>query len=178
MIRGEVGRIATVLVMVVVGVVMRIHRRSAVEVARRITTRRRRHDRIVTVIVEAVGVRAIVVARTRRYAVDYPRFVARAVPAEADGLEVFEGSEAVELIVQFVVWHHRVDPGGIRTVGRNGDRNPSDATRAHSHVLRAVAVAIIGIQVDIEIATIGVISDILNIIVDGDRIGIVGQHGL
>ena len=178
MLRGEVGRIATVLVVVLVGVMVRIHRRSAVEVSRRITTRRRRHDRIVTVIVEAVGVRTIVVARTRRYTVDHPRFVARSVPAEAHRLKVFKSGEAVKLIVQFVVWHHRVDPGGIRTVGRNGDRNPSDATRAHSHVLRAIAAAIVGIQIDVEIATIGVISDILNIIVDGDRIGVVGQHGL
>ena len=178
MIWGEVGRIAAASVVVMVGVVVRIQRRPAVEVSRRITTRRRRQDGIVTVIVEAVGARTIVVARTRRHPVDHPRLGARSVPAEAYRLEVFEGGEAVELIVQFVVWHHRVDPGGIWTVGRNGNRNPSDATRAHSHVLRAVAVAIVGIQVDVEIATIGVISDILNIIVDGDRIGIVGQHGL
>ena len=178
MIRGEVGRIAAVHVVVVIRVVVRIHRRSALEVSRRIATRRRRSDRIVTVIVEAVGVRAIVVTRTRRHAVDYPGLGARSVPAEANGLEVFEGGETVELIVQFVVRHHRVDPGGIRTVGRNGHRNPSDATWAHSHVLRAVAVAIVGIKVNIEIATISVISNILNIIVDGDRIGVVGQHGL
>ena len=178
MIRGEVGGIATVLVVVVVGVVVRIHRRSAVEVSRRIATRRRRHDRIVTVIVEAVGVRAVVVARTRRYAVDHPRFSARSVPAKAHRLEVFKNGEAVEFTVQFVVRHHRVDPGGIRTVGRNGDRNPSDTTRAYSHVFRAIAVAIVGIEVDIEITPISIVSDILNIIVDGDRIGIVGQHGL
>ena len=178
MLRSEVGGIATVEVVVVVGVVVRIQWRSAVEVARRITTRRRRQDGIVTIIVEAVGVRAIVVTRTRRHAVDYPRLVVRTIPAEADGLKVFEGGEAVEFTVQFVVRHHRVDPGRIGTVGRDGNRNPSDAARAHSHVLPAVAVAIVGIEVNIEISTIGVVSDILNIIVDGDRIGIVGQHGL
>ena len=171
MIWGEVGRIAAASVVVMVGVVVRIHRRH-------VMSTRRRHRRTVAVVVVAVLTGAIVVARTRRHPVDHPRLGARTVPAEAHGLEVFEGGEAVELIVQFVVWHHRVDPGGIRTVGRNGDRNPSDATRAHSHVLRAVAVAIVGIEVDIEIATISVVSDILNIIVDGDRIGIVGQHGL
>ena len=178
MIGDVVGGIATVAVVITVGVVVRIHRRSAVEVSRRIATRRRRHDRIVTVIVEAVRVRAVVVARTRRYAVDHPRFSARTVPAEAHRLEVFKSGEAVELIIQFVVRHHRVNPGGIRTVGRNGDRNPSDTTWAYSHVLRAIAVAVVGIEVDIEITTIGIVSDILNIIVDGDRIGIVGQHGL
>ena len=178
MLRNEVGRIAAASVVVMVGVVVRIQRRSAIEVSWRIATRRRGQDRIVTVIVEAVGVWTIVVTRTRRHSVNHPRLVTRSVPAEAHWLEVFEGSEAIELIVQFIVRHHRIHPGGIGTIGRNGNRNPSDATRAHSHVLRAVTVAIVGIEVDIEIATISVVSDILNIIVDGDRIGIVGQHGL
>lgn len=110
MLRDEVGRITAIGVVVMVGVVVRIQRRSAIEVSRRIATRRRRQDRIVTVIVEAVGVWTIVMARTWRYAVDYPRFSARTVPAEADRLEVFKGGEAIELIVQFVVRHHRVDP--------------------------------------------------------------------
>ena len=178
MLRDEVGRIAAIVVVVMVGVVVRIQRRSAIEVSWRIATRRRGQDRIVTVIVEAVGVWTIVVTRTRRHSVNHPRLVTRSVPAEAHWLEVFESSEAIELIVQFIVRHHRIHPGGIGTIGRNGNRNPSDATRAHSHVLRAVTVAIVGIEVDIEIATISVVSDILNIIVDGDRIGIVGQHGL
>ena len=178
MLRDEVGRIAAASVVVMVGVVVRIQRRSAIEVSWRIATRRRGQDRIVTVIVEAVGVWTIVVTRTRRHSVNHPRLVTRSVPAEPHWLEVFESSEAIELIVQFIVRHHRIHPGGIGTIGRNGNRNPSDATRAHSHVLRAVTVAIVGIEVDIEIATISVVSDILNIIVDGDRIGIVGQHGL
>jgi hypothetical protein len=171
MLRDEVGRIAAIVVVVMVGVVVRIH-------GVRSGSTRRRHRRTIAVVVVAVFTRTIVVTRARRHAVDHPRLVTRSVPAEAHWLEVFEGGEAVELVVQFIVRHHRVDPGGVGAVGRNGDRNPSDATRAHSHVLRAVAVAIVGIEVDIEIATIGVISDILNIIVDGDRIGIVGQHGL
>ena len=120
----------------------------------------------------------IVVARTRRYAVDHPRLVVGSIPAEAHWLVVFEDGEAVEFTVQFVVRHHRIDPGGIRAVGRDGNRNSPDAARAYFHVLVGVAIAIIGIQIDVEIATVGVVSDILNIIVDGDRIGIVGQHGL
>ncbi len=177
MLRDEVGRIAAIVV-VMVGVVVRIQRRSAIEVSWRIATRRRRQDGIVTVIVEAVGIRTIVVTRTRRNAVDHPWLVTGTIPAEAHGLEIFKGSEAIELVIQFIVRHHRINPGGIWTIGRNGDRNPSDATRAHSHVLRAIAVTIVGIEVDIEIATISVVSDILNIIVDGDRIGVIGQHGL
>ena len=42
MLWGEVGRVTAVIVVVVVGVVVRIQRRSAVEVSRRIATRRRR----------------------------------------------------------------------------------------------------------------------------------------
>ena len=110
MLRGEVGRIAAVVVVVLIGVMMRIQRRSAVEVSGRITTRWRRQDRIVAVIVEAVGRGAIVVTRTRSHAVHHPRLVVRAIPAEADRLEVLKGGEAVELVIQFVVRHHRIDP--------------------------------------------------------------------
>jgi uncharacterized membrane protein YsdA (DUF1294 family) len=54
MLRMIVCRIAAIVVVVMIGVVMWIQRRSAVEEAWRITTRRRRHDRTVAVIVEAV----------------------------------------------------------------------------------------------------------------------------
>lgn len=165
-------------VVVVVGVMVRIHRRSAIEVVRRIATRRRRQDRIVAVIVEAVGVRAIVVTRARRHAVDNPGLGVWPIPAETDRFKVFEGGEAEKLIIQFVVRHHRVDPRWIRTVGWDGNCNPSDATWANLHVLLGIAVTVVWIEVDIEIATISVVPNILNIIVDGDRIGIVGQHGL
>ena len=50
-----VGRIATVIVVVVIGVVHRIQRTHPVEVSRRIAASRRRHHRTVAVIVEAVG---------------------------------------------------------------------------------------------------------------------------
>ena len=178
MIWSVVGWITAVQVVVMIGVVMRIHWRSAVEVTRRIATRRRRHNRIVAVIVEAIRRGAIVVARTRSHAVNHPRLVVRSVPAEADRLKVLKSGEAVELIIQFVVRHHRIDPRWIRTIGRNRDGDSSDAPRAHSHVLIGIAITVVRIEVDVEITTISVVSDILYIIVNGDRIGIVGQHGL
>lgn len=178
MIRSVVGRITAIVVVVMIGVVMRIHRRSAVKITRRIATRRRRQNRIVAVIVEAVRRRAIVVTRTRSHTIDHPRLVVRSVPAKTYWFKVFESSEAVKLVVQFVVGHHRVNPRRIRAIGRDRDGNSSDAPRAHSHVLIGIAVTIVRIKVDVEIATIGVVSNILYIIVNGDRIGVVGQHGL
>ena len=174
-----VGRIATIVVMISVSVVMRIHWRHVVRTVRAPTARRRRrHHRTIAIVVVAVGAGTVVVVRTRSDVNDHPRLVVITVPAEAHRLEVFEGGEAVELVAQFIVWHHRVKNGGIRTVGWDTDRNPSDTARTYFHVLVGVAVTVIRIKVDIEIATISVISDILNIIVDGDRIGVIGQHWL
>ena len=59
---------------------------------------RRRHRRTVTVIVVAIGARTVVVAYTRGYRDDHPALSARTIPVEGDGLEVFEGGEAVELV--------------------------------------------------------------------------------
>ena len=178
MLRGEVGWVATVIVVVVVGVVVGIQRRSAVEVSRRIATRRRRSDRIVTVIVEAVGVRAIVVARARRHAEDHPRLVVRSVPAEAHGLEVFEGGEAVELIVQLVVGHDGVDHPSVETVERDVDGDSLDASGIHSDVFLGVVVAVVRVEVEGDITSIGVVADVLHVVVDRDRAVVIHHHGL
>lgn len=159
---------------------MRIHRRHDVRMSgtRTVTGRRRRQHRTEAVVVEAEVAGTVVVTYARTDADNHPRLVVIAVPAETHWLEVFEDGKAVELVAQFIVRHHRVSPRGIRTVSRDGDLDPLDGTRAHSHVLGGIAVTIIGIEVDVEIATISVISNILNIIVDGDRIGVIGQHWL
>jgi len=108
-LRVVVGRIAAVAVVVVIGVVVRIHGSPSVRAAGAPAAgRRRRQHRVVAVIVEAVVAGAVVVARARSDVDDHPRLVAVAVPAEADRLEVLEGGEAVELVIEFVVGHHRV----------------------------------------------------------------------
>ena len=173
-----VGRIAAIGVVVVVGVMVRIQRTHVVEVSWRIATRRRRSDRIVSVIVEAVRVGAMVVANARSDMDDHPRLVAVAVPAEAHGLEVLEGGEAEELVTEFVIWHHRIDPSGIRTVSGDSDRNSLDSTRADAHVATAVVASVIRIEVEVEVPPISIVSNVLDIIIDSDRIGVVGQHGL
>ncbi len=120
----------------------------------------------------------MVVAGSWSHMNDYPRLVVIAIPAETHWFKVLESGEAVKLVAKFVVRHHRVGPGRIRTVSRDAHRNPLDATRAYSHIFSGIAMTVIRIEINVEIATIGVVSDILNIIVDGDRIGVIGQHGL
>ena len=105
MCRSVVGRIATVVVVVGIGVVVWIHRGHVV-----MRSSWRRHRRTVAVVVVAVVTGTVVVARTRRHVDDHPRLGVTTVPAEAYRLEVFEHGEAEQLIVEFVVWHHRVDP--------------------------------------------------------------------
>ena len=109
---------------------------------------------------------------------DHPRLVVMAIPAEADRLEVFEHREAVQLIAQLVIRHHCVSPVRIGTIGRNVDRNPFDPTGGHSHVFLCIVITVVRIEIDIDITPVGVVSDILDIIIDGNRIGVVGQHGL
>ena len=41
-----------------------------------------------------------------------------------------------------------------------------------------VVITIVRIKIDVHIASVCVIANILNIIVDGDRIGVIGQHWL
>ena len=174
--RVMVGRIAAIAVVIAIGVVLRIHRWHVMRVAR--TAARRWHRRTEAVIVVAVGTWTVVVARARTDLDHYPWLVVVAVPAEAQWLEVFECSEAEELVIQFVIRHHRVCPRRIRTEGRDADGNSLDTAGAHSHPFLGIAIAVIGIEVDIDITFVGVVSNILHIIVEGNRIGVVGQHGL
>ena len=179
MLRIVVGRIPAVVMVVVVGVVVRIHRRHAVRsIGAPATMRRRRHHREVTVIVEAVFARTVVVAHARSDMNHHPRLVVVAIPAEANRLEVLEDGEAEELVIHLVVGHHRVKNRGVQTVGGDVDCDSLDFAGADAHVLGGVGVTVVGVEIDAEITTIGVISDILYIIVNGDRIGVVGQHGL
>lgn len=89
--------------------------------------RRRRHHRTIAVVVVAVIAGTVVGVRTRTDVDYHPRFVAIAVPAEANRLEVFKSGETVELVTHLVIRHHRENPVGIDPIGRDAHRNPLDS---------------------------------------------------
>ena len=139
---------------------------------------RRGHGRTESVVVVAVDARAGVVAHARRHVDDHPAFGARTVPVEGERLKVFEGGEAVEFVAHFVVRHNRIGAGRVRTVGRNLDGHSLDAAGTHLDVFLCVAVAVVGAEEEADVAPVGIISDVLHVVIDGDRIVVVNQHGL
>jgi hypothetical protein len=154
------GRIATVVVVITVGVVHRIHRAGFVTCGR--------HRRAEAVVVVAVAARTVVVADARRHRDDHPALGARTIPVEANGIEVLEGGEAVEFIAQFVVRHDGEGVPSIDTAERDLQGDSLDASRTHFHVFFVVAITIVRIEVDRDITPIGVVSDVLHVVVDRD----------
>ena len=173
-------RITAVVVVVVVGVVHRVHRRRrSVVVTMSVTVISVVVSaRTEAVIVVAVGARTRVVVYQRRHGDDNPAVGARPVPAEGDGLEVFEGGEAVELIAQFVVRHDGEDRLRVEATERDVDGNSIDAAGIYFDVFLGVAVTVVGIKVEVDITPIGVVADVLHVVVDRDRAIIVHHHGL
>jgi hypothetical protein len=165
------GRITAVAVVIAVGVVMRIHRGKG-------TVARRRHRRTITVVVEAIGTRTVVVADTRRYCDDHPALGARPIPEEADGLEVFEGGEAVELVANLVVGHDGEGIPSVDAIQRDVDFDSLDSTGIHSDIFLGVAVAVVRVEVEGDVTPIGVVADILHVVNDRDRVVVVHHHGL
>ena len=93
-----VGWISAVAVVMCIGVVHRIQWVQSVIVSWRIAARRRRQDRIVTVVVVAVRSRTVIVTHTRSDMNHHPRLGVRPVPAETHWLKVLESGEAVKLV--------------------------------------------------------------------------------
>ena len=108
----------------------------------------RRHRRTVAVIVEAVGAWTVVEGDARRRCDDHPALPARTVPVEADGFEVFEGGEAVELVVQLVVGHDGEGVPSVDAIQGDVDLDSLDSTGVHSDVLLGVAVAVVRVEVE------------------------------
>ena len=171
---GVGGRITAVVVVVAVGVVSRVHRRR--RGARAVAGRG--HRRAEAVIVEAVGAGAVVVVDARRRRDDYPALGARTIPVEADGLEVFEGGEAVELVVQFVVGHDGEGVPSVDAIQRDVNLDSLDSTGVHSDVFFGVAVAVVRVEIEGDVTPIGVVADILHVVNDRDRVVVVHHHGL
>ena len=140
--------------------------------------RRRRHRRTIAVVVVAVGAGAVVVVRTRRHGDDHPRFVAWSTPEEAERLKVLERGEGVEFVIQFVVGHDGEGIASVDAAGGDVDGNPFDAAWTHSYVLVGVVVAVVGVEVDVNVTPIGVVADVLHVVIDRDRVVVVHHHGL
>jgi hypothetical protein len=100
------------------------------------------------------------------------------MPAEADGLEVLEGGEAVKLATYRVVRHNRVSEVTVDAIGRNLDGDSLDAAGTYLNVFLSVAVTVVRIEEDADVPPIGVVADILHVIVDRDRVVVVHHHGL
>ena len=120
----------------------------------------------------------MVVADTRRYRDDHPALVARPIPVEADGLEVFEGGEAVELIIQLVVWHDGEDVPSVDATERDVDGDSLDTPGINSDVFLGVVVSVVRVKIEGDITSIGVVADVLHVIVDRDRVVVIHHHGL
>ena len=155
-----VGRIAAIVVVIVIGVMHRIHRARLVASGR--------HRRTETIVVVTVVARTVVVADARRHSDNHPALGARPVPEEADGLEVLEGGEAVELVTHFVVRHDCESAPSVDTAERDVHGNSLDAARTHFHVFFDVAVAVVRIEEERDITPIGVVSNVLHVVVDRD----------
>jgi hypothetical protein len=136
------------------------------------------HRRTITVVVVAVAARTVVVARTRSDVDHHPRFGARPVPVEANRLEVLEGGEAVELAAHFVVRHDGECAVQVEAVGRDVDGDSLDTTRIDPDILFGVIVAEVGLQEDVDVTLIGVVSDVLHVVVDRDRAVVIHHHRL
>ena len=169
-------RVAAVAVVVAVGVVVRVHRGRRRAVARAVAGRR--HRRAIAVIVEAVVAGAVVDCRARRHVDDHPALFARPVEVEADRLEIFEDGEAVEVVTQFVVGHDGERMPSVDHVGRDFDGDSLDATRTNLDVFLGVAVAVVRIEIEVDITPIGVVADVLHVVVDRDRAIVIHHHGL
>lgn len=158
------------VLVVAVGVVLRVHRR--------------RHSRAVAVmwtiavVIVAVGAGTVVVARAGTYVDDHPAFVARPTPVEGDRLEVLEGGEAVQLVAQFVVGHDGEGMTLAYAVGRDADSDALDASGTYCDPLRGVVVAVVRVHVEVNAASVGVVANVFNVVVDGDGVGVVNHHGL
>ena len=176
--RSVSAGIPTIVVVIVIGVVMRIRGRKWTRSRTRTETRRRRHRRHETVVVVAVVAGPRIEARTRRQDRHYPSRIARTVPREANRLKVLERGEGVQVIAHLIVRHNRINGGRIQTIGHDVEGDSLDLARADLHISVGIFGAVIGIEVDADISLIGVISNVLHVVVDRDRVVIIHYHGL
>ena len=140
--------------------------------------RRGRHRRAIAVVVVAVDAGARVDVNPRRCADDHPTLGARSSPVETDRLKVLEGSEAVQFVAHLVVGHDGEGNSSVDAVHGDVDGDSLDATGVDFDVLVGVVVAVVGVEVEVNVPLVGVVADVFHVIVDRDRVGVVHHHGL
>lgn len=163
-----VGRIATIVVVMGIGVVVRIHDNVMWTSGTPTARRRRRQHRTITVIVVTVFTGTVVVTRTRSDVNHHPRFSARPVPVEANRLKVLKGGEAVEFASHLVVRHDGECAIQVDAVGRDVNGDSLDATGIDLDVLLGVVIAVVWVKENIDVTPIGVVSNVLHVVVDRD----------
>ena len=140
--------------------------------------RRRGHGRTIAVVVVAVDAGTGVVVHAWRCADDHPALGARSGPIEADRLEVFEGGEAVEFVAKLVVGHYGEADPTVDAVRWDADGDALDAAGTDPDVLVGIIVAVVGVEVEVDVPSVGVVADVLHVVVDRDRVVVVHHHGL
>jgi hypothetical protein len=108
----------------------------------------------------------------------HPRFGARPVPVEAYRLEILKSGEAVKLAAHFVVRHDGECAIQVDAVGRDIDSDSLDATGIDLDVLLGVVIAVVWVKENIDVTPIGVVSNVLHVVVDSDRVVVVHHHRL
>ena len=138
------------------------------------------HWRTISVIVEAELRRAMIVSDTTWHNCYIVSLYTRSVPTEIHRFKVLKSGERVELIAQFIIWHHRISPRWVRQIGRNLYRHSFNSSRAYVDPASRIVVTIVRIQICVNVTTIAHITNILNVIVNGNcvLVVIVSHKGL
>lgn len=163
-----------IVVVVAVGVVHRIHRARASCVVLMVV----RLGRVESVVIVAEGSRTVVVGRACRHRNYHPALVARTIPAEGDGLEVFKGSEAVKIVAHFIVGHDSKGTSSLNVISRYGDGHSLDSASLDLDVFFGIAVAVVRVEVEADVASVGIVTDVFHIVIDCDGIVVINHHGL
>jgi len=170
-IRVVVTVIIVVVVVIAVGVVHRFRMVVRIRTART-------HWRVISIVEVTRTHWTVVVSDRRTWTIHYVRTDMAAIPPESQRLEIFERGQREEFGTDFIVRHHRVVVRGIVTIVRDFHDYSVYAARTDSKILLGIIVTIVRLQIYVEISRIAFVADILDVIVQSDRIRRVGQDRL
>ncbi len=166
--------VTVIIVVVVVIVVGVVHRFRMVVRIRTVRT----HWWVESIVEVTRTHRTVVISDHRTRTIHYVRADMAAIPPESQRLEIFERGQRKEFRTDFIVRHHRVVVRGIITVVGDFHDYSIYAARTDPKILLGIIVTIVRLQIDVEIARITFVADILDVVVQSDRIRCVGQDRL